>query len=88
MESAVPPRVEMAAQGAGGVMVCDINDEKGIETTEQIRAIGVDAEYRHCDMAEPVSRSGIWLRPPSSASAVSTFCTTTPGFMSPTSRPN
>ncbi len=44
---------EMAAQGAGGVMVCDINDEKGIETTEQIRAIGVDAEYRHCDMADP-----------------------------------
>src|SRR5450432_3620088 len=44
---------EMAAQGAGGVMVCDINDEKGIETTEQIRASGVDAEYRHCDMADP-----------------------------------
>jgi NAD(P)-dependent dehydrogenase (short-subunit alcohol dehydrogenase family) len=44
---------EMAAQGAGAVMVCDINDEKGIETAEQVRALGVDAEYRHCDMAEP-----------------------------------
>ena len=45
--------VEMAEQGAGGVMVCDINDEKGAETVEMIKAKGVEAEYQHCDMAKP-----------------------------------
>jgi NAD(P)-dependent dehydrogenase (short-subunit alcohol dehydrogenase family) len=45
--------VEMAEQGAGGVMVCDINDEKGAETVEMIRAKGVEADYQHCDMAKP-----------------------------------
>lgn len=45
--------IEMAEQGAGGVMVCDINDEKGAETAEIVRSKGVEAEYRHCDMAEP-----------------------------------
>jgi NAD(P)-dependent dehydrogenase (short-subunit alcohol dehydrogenase family) len=45
--------VEMAEQGAGAVMVCDINDEKGAETVEMIRAKGVEADYQHCDMAKP-----------------------------------
>jgi NAD(P)-dependent dehydrogenase (short-subunit alcohol dehydrogenase family) len=44
--------VEMAVQGAGAVMVCDLNDEQGAETVELVRAQGVDADYRHCDMAE------------------------------------
>jgi NAD(P)-dependent dehydrogenase (short-subunit alcohol dehydrogenase family) len=43
--------VEMAEQGAGGVMVCDINDADGQETVRMIEAKGVDAAYRHCDMA-------------------------------------
>ena len=44
--------VEMAVQGAGAVMVCDLNDEQGAETVELVRAQGVDADYRHCDMAD------------------------------------
>ncbi len=44
--------VEMARQGAGGVMVCDIDDAGGADTAEQIRALGVEADYRHCDMAD------------------------------------
>jgi NAD(P)-dependent dehydrogenase (short-subunit alcohol dehydrogenase family) len=44
--------VEMAVQGAGAVMVCDLNDDKGAETVELVRAQGVDADYRHCDMAD------------------------------------
>ena len=51
--------VEMAEQGAGGVMVCDINDDKGAETVEMIRAKGVEAEYRHCDMAKPEDIRGL-----------------------------
>lgn len=42
--------VEMAEQRAAAVMVCDINDEKGAETVELVRAKGADAEYHHCDM--------------------------------------
>ncbi|HEX5191947.1 MAG TPA: SDR family oxidoreductase [Solirubrobacteraceae bacterium] len=45
--------LEMARQGAGGVMVSDIDDVQGADTVEQIRALDVDAEYRHCDMGEP-----------------------------------
>jgi NAD(P)-dependent dehydrogenase (short-subunit alcohol dehydrogenase family) len=45
--------VEMAKQGAAAVMVCDIDDAGGAETVEMIRAEGVDADYRHCDMAKP-----------------------------------
>ncbi len=42
--------IEMAEQGAAAVMVCDINDEKGAETVEIVRAKGADAEYRRCNM--------------------------------------
>lgn len=44
--------LEMARQGAGGVMVCDIDDAGGADTVAQIRALGVDADYRHCDMGD------------------------------------
>jgi NAD(P)-dependent dehydrogenase (short-subunit alcohol dehydrogenase family) len=43
--------VEMARQGAGGVVVSDINDAAGAETVELVRAAGADAHYIHCDMS-------------------------------------
>lgn len=46
--------VEMARQGAGAVIVSDVNDEAGAETVELVRAEDTTAEYRHCD----VSNSG------------------------------
>jgi NAD(P)-dependent dehydrogenase (short-subunit alcohol dehydrogenase family) len=45
--------IEMARQGAGAVMVSDLNDEGGRETAELVRAEGADAEYIHCDMTKP-----------------------------------
>jgi NAD(P)-dependent dehydrogenase (short-subunit alcohol dehydrogenase family) len=44
--------IEMARQGAGAVMVSDINDEGGRETVELVRAEGADAEYLRCDMTQ------------------------------------
>jgi NAD(P)-dependent dehydrogenase (short-subunit alcohol dehydrogenase family) len=45
--------IEMAKQGAAAVMISDINDEGGRETVELVKEQGADAEYIHCDMAEP-----------------------------------
>jgi NAD(P)-dependent dehydrogenase (short-subunit alcohol dehydrogenase family) len=45
--------VEMARQGAGGVIVSDIDDRGGEETVEMVRAQGADAVYIHCDMSVP-----------------------------------
>jgi NAD(P)-dependent dehydrogenase (short-subunit alcohol dehydrogenase family) len=45
--------VEMARQGAGAVMVSDLNDEGGRETVELVREAGADAEYIHADMTKP-----------------------------------
>jgi NAD(P)-dependent dehydrogenase (short-subunit alcohol dehydrogenase family) len=44
--------IEMAKQGAGAVMISDLNDEGGRETVELVRAEGADAEYIHCDMTK------------------------------------
>jgi NAD(P)-dependent dehydrogenase (short-subunit alcohol dehydrogenase family) len=44
--------IEMARQGAGAVMVCDLNDGGGDETAELVRAAGADAAYMHCDMTK------------------------------------
>ena len=44
--------IEMARQGAGGVMVSDVDDEQGAETVRAIGAIGVEADYRHCDVSD------------------------------------
>ena len=51
--------VEMARQGAGGVVVSDINDESGHETVELIRAAGGDAHYLHCDMTSEADISAL-----------------------------
>jgi NAD(P)-dependent dehydrogenase (short-subunit alcohol dehydrogenase family) len=45
--------IEMARQGAGGVMVSDIDDEGGRATVELVKAEGSDADYLHCDVSEP-----------------------------------
>jgi NAD(P)-dependent dehydrogenase (short-subunit alcohol dehydrogenase family) len=45
--------VEMARQGAGGVMVSDVDDEAGAETLALIEAEGGTADYVHCDVGEP-----------------------------------
>ena len=45
--------IEMARQGAGAVMVSDLNDDGGRETVELVKAEGVDADYIHCDMTVP-----------------------------------
>lgn len=45
--------IEMARQGAGGVMVSDINDEAGRETAQLVTEAGGEADYRHCDMRDP-----------------------------------
>jgi NAD(P)-dependent dehydrogenase (short-subunit alcohol dehydrogenase family) len=45
--------VEMARQGAGAVMVSDLNDEGGRETVELVREAGADADYIHADMTKP-----------------------------------
>jgi len=44
--------VEMARQGAEAVVVSDIDDAGGAETVE---AVGLVAEYRHCDVADEAS---------------------------------
>ena len=44
--------IEMALQGARAVIVSDVNDEAGEETVELVRAEGITAEYRHCDVSE------------------------------------
>jgi len=43
---------EMARQGAEAVIVTDVNDEPGAETVELVRALGVTAEYRRCDVSD------------------------------------
>jgi NAD(P)-dependent dehydrogenase (short-subunit alcohol dehydrogenase family) len=45
--------IEMSRQGAGAVMVSDLNDAAGQETVELVRAAGADAAYVHCDMTQP-----------------------------------
>ena len=42
--------VEMAHQGAGGVIVSDVNDDGGHETVELVKEAGADARYIHCDV--------------------------------------
>ena len=44
--------VEMARQGAASVIVSDIDDAGGRETVELVRAEGVRAEYRGCDVSD------------------------------------
>jgi NAD(P)-dependent dehydrogenase (short-subunit alcohol dehydrogenase family) len=44
--------VEMARQGAGTVVVSDVNDAGGQETAELVRAAGATAHYFHCDMSD------------------------------------
>ena len=45
--------VEMARQNAGGVMVCDIDDEGGLETVELVNAARASRpSTMHCDMAK------------------------------------
>jgi NAD(P)-dependent dehydrogenase (short-subunit alcohol dehydrogenase family) len=47
--------IEMAAQKAAAVMVCDINDEGGQETVDLVKAAGADAAYQRCDMRDGAS---------------------------------
>jgi NAD(P)-dependent dehydrogenase (short-subunit alcohol dehydrogenase family) len=42
----------MARQGAGAVVVCDINDGEGRETVALARGAGAEALYLHCDLAD------------------------------------
>lgn len=44
--------IEMALQGAGAVIVSDIDDEAGEETVELVRAEGATAEYHRCDVSD------------------------------------
>ena len=44
--------LEMARQGAGAVMICDVQDERGEETAELVAAEGAKAAYVHCDVAD------------------------------------
>jgi NAD(P)-dependent dehydrogenase (short-subunit alcohol dehydrogenase family) len=44
--------IEMALQGAGGVMVTDVNDDAGHETVQLIREAGGTAEYLRCDVSD------------------------------------
>jgi shikimate 5-dehydrogenase len=39
--------LEMARQGAGAVMVTDIQDERGVETAELVAAEGAKSAYVH-----------------------------------------
>ena len=78
--------IEMARQGAGAVMVSDINDEGGREAVELVRAAGADAEYIHCDMGK-AERSSALIEATVERFGVSTCCTTTRACTSPTSRP-
>src|SRR3990170_308169 len=43
--------LEMASQGARAVVVTDVNDAAGNETTARVRAMGTTAEYVHCDVS-------------------------------------
>ena len=44
--------IEMARQGAGGVMVTDVDDDNGGETVQAIEELGVPVGYRHCDVSD------------------------------------
>jgi NAD(P)-dependent dehydrogenase (short-subunit alcohol dehydrogenase family) len=44
--------LEMARQGAGAVMISDVQDEGGEETAELVAAEGAQAAYVHCDVGD------------------------------------
>lgn len=44
--------IEMARQGAEAVIVSDVDDAGGEETTGLVRGEGAVAEYRHCDVSD------------------------------------
>lgn len=51
--------VEMAAQGAQGVVVADIDEREGEQVAQAIRATGVEALYVHVDVRQPDSIAGL-----------------------------
>ena len=45
--------IEMARQGAGAVVVTDVDDEAGEQTAREIQGAGGTATYIHCDVEQP-----------------------------------
>ena len=46
------------AQEGGSILVADFNADKGVEVVEELRGLGVDADFRKCDVTVRVDVVG------------------------------